>query len=63
MIYLKMAHIEDNDADYFAFGTLEKAIEYMNDEQIIDGDWQLSSVMFEEIPEGDYTLIEVVKHN
>ena len=56
MIYLKVAHVEDFDSDYFSFSSLETAVNYIYDESIVD--YQLSDNLFEEITENDYTYIE-----
>jgi hypothetical protein len=59
MYYLKVAHVDDNDADYFSFSSIDAVIRYLyNEELLIGGEWQLSSVLFEEMPEQDYTYIE-----
>lgn len=56
MIYLKVAHTNDNDADYFKFSKLGDAINYIVDEEIYE--YVLSDIRFEEMPEDDYTYVE-----
>jgi hypothetical protein len=55
MIYLKISHTNDEDADYFRFSGLKAATDYliMNDEC----DWVMSDIPFEEMPLNDYTFV------
>ena len=55
MIYLKVAHVDDEDADYFKFTTLQRAIDFI--EVNSESEWVMSDIMFEEMPPNDYTLI------
>jgi len=61
MIYLKIAHTEDNDADYFSFLSILAAEDYIRDEKI--SEWVMSDFMFEEVSESDYTFIGSLNYN
>lgn len=56
MIYMKVAHVDDNDCDIFSFSSLDRAVKYIYEEHI--SEFILSDIIFEEFPEGDYTYIE-----
>jgi len=56
MIYLKVAHVDDEDADYFSFSGILSAANYILDEHITE--YFLSDIMSEEVSESDYTFIE-----
>ena len=58
MIYLKVAHTNDNDADYFSFSNLLQAVGYIVDNN--ESDWIMSDILFEEVSENDYTFVGVV---
>lgn len=58
MIYLKVAHVDDNDADYFRFYDLIRAAKYIADNK--EQEWVMTDERFEEMPlEGDYTFVDV----
>ena len=52
-IYLKVAHVDDDDADYFVFPNLDSALSYIHNEDITE--LVMSDIIFEEMPECDYT--------
>ncbi len=55
MVYLKVAHADDNDADYFKFDNVLDAATYIT----INGEeeWVMSDIPFEEMPLQDYTHV------
>jgi hypothetical protein len=55
VIYLKVAHVEDNDCDIFSFSNIHTALRYILSEQL--NDWIMSDMAFEEFPIEDYTYI------
>jgi hypothetical protein len=57
-IYLKVAHVEDEDADYFVFKDLAQAISYVCAEEL--DEWVMSPIRFEEVPPDDYTAIAIL---
>lgn len=54
MVYLKVAHTNDNDADYFVFDNLQAAFRYI---EAGESEWVMSDMPFEEMPLQDYTHI------
>jgi hypothetical protein len=58
MIYLKIAHTNDNDADYFVFDNLKAALVYIEHNK--ESEWVMSDMPFEEMPLEDYTRISGV---
>lgn len=36
MVYLEVAHVEDNGSDLFKFNSLERAVRYITSEEIVD---------------------------
>lgn len=59
MYYLKVAHVEDEDADYFRFVNFELAAKYIKNEDIFN--YVLSDFNDGEMLEDDYTLITEVR--
>ena len=57
MIYLKIAHSEDNDADYFTFPDLFSVLLYIHRESIEE--FVISDIMFEEVSANDYTPVSI----
>lgn len=56
MIYLKIAHVDDNDCDVFSFSTIHRAVRYLLDNN--ESEWIMSDIPFEEFQLSDYTYIE-----
>jgi len=55
MIYLEIEHTEDDDFDLFTFETLDRAVQYIKDNNEVD--WNLSDRISEHFTEDDYTYI------
>ncbi len=55
MIYLKVAHSEDNDCDLFKFNTIVAAIAYLEKWQVTD--WIMSDIQFEEYDTDEYEYV------
>lgn len=55
MIFLRVAHVEDDDWDYFSFSDMLRAIAYLVNEGVTH--WEMSDYGFEEFPLQDYTYI------
>jgi hypothetical protein len=59
MIYLKVAHVEDDDVDLYEFKSILSCAEYIHDNAVFN--YVISDHIFEEYPEGDYTRMYAFK--
>lgn len=57
MFYLRVAHVEDSDGDYFKFNHIGSAALYIEENNIED--FTISDIILDQVPEEDYTLISL----
>lgn len=57
MIFLRVEHTNDDDADYFKFDDLQDCINYIYREDVFKVDYTISTRPQYNIPEDDYTYV------
>jgi hypothetical protein len=58
MIYVKVAHTNDEDSDYFKFDNLRAAYVQIEYDSVVD--YVISDSLIDNVPEDDYDYLEVL---